>query len=118
MMRNSIIYAGSMLLPFGLLLAGCAKSAKPEASQKTTASKQAEEGVPNAAVTAAFAELSTDDRAIALKQRVCLVSGELLGEMGAPIKVDVNGQPVFICCEGCREELLAKPDEYLAKMNK
>ena len=38
--------------------------------------------------------------------------------MGAPIKVDVNGQPVFICCEGCKDKLLSKPEEYLAKLKK
>ena len=38
--------------------------------------------------------------------------------MGTPIKVDVNGRPVFICCEGCRESLLAEPAKYLAKLSK
>lgn len=69
-------------------------------------------------VAAAFATLSSADRALAEKQKICPVSGEALGAMGAPIKVDVNGQPVFICCEGCKEDLLAKPEEYLAKLNK
>jgi hypothetical protein len=36
--------------------------------------------------------------------------------MGTPKKVDVNGTPVFICCEGCRGSLLAEPDKYLAKL--
>ena len=33
-----------------------------------------------------------------------------------PIKVDVKGQPVFICCEGCRDSLLDNPDKYLANL--
>jgi hypothetical protein len=36
--------------------------------------------------------------------------------MGPPPKVNVNGTTVFICCEGCRERLLAEPDKYLAKL--
>ena len=72
----------------------------------------------NAEVTAAMAKLSAEDRTLAEKQKICPVSGEELGSMGAPIKVDVKGKPVFICCEGCKEELLAKPDEYLAKLQK
>jgi len=36
--------------------------------------------------------------------------------MGTPIKVDVNGTAVFICCEGCRESLLEEPNKYLAKL--
>jgi hypothetical protein len=67
---------------------------------------------------AAFAELPADDRALAEEQKICPVSDEALGSMGAPIKIDVQGKPVFICCEGCKEELLAKPDEYLAKLKK
>ena len=42
----------------------------------------------------------------------------LLGSMGTPIKVDVSGTPVFICCEGCRESLLAEPAKYLAILRK
>ena len=41
-----------------------------------------------------------------------------LGSMGPPIKVDVQGTPVFICCESCREELLTNPDKYLARLPK
>ena len=49
-----------------------------------------------------LAELSPSDRAAAEKQRVCPVSGDLLGSMGKPIKVIVKGQTVFLCCAGSR----------------
>lgn|GEM_PF-377421 len=62
----------------------------------------------------ALAELPDDDRPLAESQKVCPVRGYLLGAMGAPPKVDVNGKPVFICCEACRKDLLAEPDKYLA----
>mgnify|MGYP002624458071 CR=1 FL=1 len=65
---------------------------------------------------AELAKLSPADAASAEKQHFCPVSGEMLGTMGAPIKVDVNGQQVWICCEGCREALLANPDEYMANL--
>ncbi len=67
---------------------------------------------------AELAKLSPEDAASAEKQHICPVSGDILGIMGPPIKVDVNGQQVWICCEGCRESLLENPDEYLAKLNK
>jgi YHS domain-containing protein len=38
--------------------------------------------------------------------------------MGAPVKMEVKGQTVFLCCPGCKDKLLANPDEYLAKLNK
>ena len=68
------------------------------------------------AVVAALAELSPEDRAIAERQRICPVADYRLGAMGTPKKVDVNGTPVFICCEGCRASLLEEPEKYLAKL--
>lgn len=67
---------------------------------------------------AELAKLSPEDAASALKQHVCPVSGEMLGAMGAPEKIDVNGQQVWICCGDCKDKLLASPDEYLAKLKK
>ncbi|MBI2480169.1 MAG: hypothetical protein HYV60_16520 [Planctomycetia bacterium] len=65
---------------------------------------------------AELAKLSPQDAASAEKQHMCPVSGEMLGAMGAPQKVDVNGRNVWICCDGCKDQLLEKPDEYLAKL--
>lgn len=65
---------------------------------------------------AELAKLSPEDADSAMKQHFCPISGEMLGVMGAPIKVDVNGKQVWICCEGCRDKLLADPDKYLAKL--
>ena len=67
-------------------------------------------------VVAALAKLPDADRRLAESQRVCPVANQPLGSMGKPIKVDVNGKPVFICCEGCRERLLGEPKKYLAKL--
>lgn len=65
-----------------------------------------------------LAKLSPEDAASAEKQHMCPVSGEMLGAMGPPKKVEVNGQQVWICCEHCEEQLLANPNEYLAKLHK
>jgi membrane fusion protein, copper/silver efflux system len=66
-------------------------------------------------ITAALAKLSVDDRKIAEQQRFCAVlNTSRLGSMGTPIKVMVEGQPVFLCCEGCREDALANPQATLA----
>tara|TARA_R110002072_G_scaffold282553_1_gene445535 strand:+ start:5905 stop:6633 length:729 start_codon:yes stop_codon:yes gene_type:complete len=50
-------------------------------------------------------QLSESDQRLAMKQRTCPVTGDLLGSMGKPIKVNVNGRMVFVCCQGCVEEL-------------
>ncbi|MHC4398939.1 MAG: efflux RND transporter periplasmic adaptor subunit [Planctomycetota bacterium] len=66
-------------------------------------------------IAAALAKLSPQDRALAKRQRICPVTELPLGSMGTPPKVDVNGVPVFICCEGCREGLLREPEKHLVK---
>jgi len=63
-----------------------------------------------------LAELSDADRAAAEKQRVCPVSGLVLGTMGKPYKVTVKGKAVFLCCPGCEEKIMKDPDTYLAKL--
>lgn len=68
-------------------------------------------------VQEALADLSPEDAAAVKAQRTCPVSGELLGSMGEPIKVDVQGRAVWICCDGCRQDLLDNPDQYLTKLD-
>lgn len=68
-------------------------------------------------MTEALADLSADDRESAMKQHVCPVSDQMLGSMGLPEKVDVNGQSVWICCDGCKDKLLADPEKYIAKLS-
>lgn len=63
-----------------------------------------------------IAKLPAAEAAAARKQRICPVMEKPLGSMGTPVQVDVKGRKVYICCEGCREELLAKPDETLKKI--
>ena len=63
-----------------------------------------------------LAKLLPEDAATAEKQHICPVSGKMLGTMGAPQKVEVNGQQVWICCPGCEGELRKNPDKYLAKL--
>ncbi len=73
---------------------------------------------PMAKMMPGLKELSPEDYGSAMAQHACPVSGEMLGTMGAPEKVDVNGKSVWICCDGCKDKLLADPDKYLAKLNK
>jgi len=37
-------------------------------------------------------------------QKICPISGGQLGEHGAPIKVKVGQETVFLCCQGCLKE--------------
>ena len=70
-------------------------------------------------VKLAMAELSPEDRKEAETQKFCAVMNtSLLGSMGAPLKLDVKGQPVFVCCAGCKSSALKNPDETLATVAK
>ena len=107
-----IACSGNFLIDSQMQLAGNPSlidpmKAKPEAELDETKSAE---------IIVAFSKLSADDRTLAESQRICPVTMLPLGSMGTPLKVDVNGTPVFICCEGCRESLLEEPAEYLAKL--
>lgn len=88
---------------------------KPKTS--STESTSADEQAAAAKIQASFASLTTEDRALAEKQKICPVSGGPLGEMGPPKKLNVAGHEVFICCEGCEKPLTSEPEKYLAKIN-
>jgi membrane fusion protein, copper/silver efflux system len=69
-----------------------------------------------AAIESVLAQLSPADRKLAETQRYCAVlDGSRLGAMGPPIKLLIEGQAVFLCCEGCREKALASPQTTLER---
>jgi Cu(I)/Ag(I) efflux system membrane fusion protein len=60
--------------------------------------------------------LSAADRVLASRQKVCPVTDEPLDSMGGPVRVDVGGRTVFVCCKGCEAPLRKSPEKYLAKL--
>jgi hypothetical protein len=125
---------GFGLVAVGLFVCvvGCAKDTPPAATPATTtedapatppsatdgAATTPAEGDQAAAakIEANLASFPAEDRALALKQKICPVSGEALGSMGPPIKLNVAGHDVFICCEGCEDPLVSDPAKHLAKI--
>jgi uncharacterized protein (TIGR03000 family) len=69
-----------------------------------------------AAIKANLAKLSPEGRKLAESQKFCAIEDNRLGAVGVPIKVMVKDQPVFLCCDGCKEKTLADPDKTLAKV--
>jgi len=49
-------------------------------------------------------ELSQRDQLRIAVQDICPVSGQRLGSMGAPRKVRVGKETVFLCCRGCLQK--------------
>lgn len=103
------------VLPVALAMFGVANlSLAHEGHDHAADQKKAE-----AKIKEALAKLPAADRALAEAQRYCPIeTDDRLGAMGAPIKVMVQGQPVFLCCEECRKDALAKPQETLATVAK
>lgn len=62
------------------------------------------------------------DKAVIAKQKdsyplaTCVVSGEKLGEMGAPVDYVYHNQLVRFCCGGCIEAFEKEPAKYLSKL--
>jgi YHS domain-containing protein len=62
-------------------------------------------------------ELDEADRKLAEQQKFCPKTGELLGSMGKPYKITLKGRVVFLCCDGCEEEVKKDPETYLKKLD-
>jgi len=83
-----------------LALAGCSAEVPPEQKPATPPATGA---APAGAPAASAYPLAT-----------CVVSGEKLGEMGEPVKIDYQGTEVRFCCNKCVAEFNKDPKKYLA----
>lgn len=101
---------GNFLIDSQMQLAGNPSLIDPTRAEPLPDEKMSE------TILAALSKLPPAERSRAEQQRICPVTMMSLGSMGAPAKVDVNGEMVFICCEGCRESLLEHPKQYLEKL--
>jgi hypothetical protein len=104
----------------GIALAGCqsnvSNSGTEAASDKGPVQASPESGI-EAKVASMLGQLSPEDRKLAESQKFCAVmTHERLGGMGVPLKLDVNGQTVFVCCKGCRGKAQKNPEQTLAKV--
>ena len=87
------------------------------AADKKDEAKAADKDKEEAEIRAELAKLPPEDRKLAEQQKYCVIEDDnRLGEMGPPIKLMIKGQPVFICCKGCKKQAEADPDKSLAKV--
>lgn len=112
MSRSIAFCTGSVAVALVTLMLGCS-SGDPAKPTTTTATEPAQTSTEeDTKVNEAMAKLSPEDRAKAEAQKMCPVSNEPLGSMGTPIKVTVDGRDVFVCCDGCVDELKANFAKY------
>ena len=119
-MRRYVYFWGATsiaLMTLGSL--GCGGSpdpASPPTVEQDEHARYADEDQPEE-VRGALAGLSPEDRQSAERQRICPVSGQLLGSMGEPIKLEVEDREVWICCAGCEGPLRYDPEQYIAELD-
>src|SRR5262249_39905673 len=78
------------------------------------APKPKDEG-PEGEIRQNLAKLSAADRRLAEAQKFCAVNNDSrLGSMGVPVKLMLQGQPVFLCCGGCESGARANVPRTLA----
>ncbi len=71
----------------------------------------------DAKLQAAFKKLTPADRTLVEQQKFCpILENSRLGSMGVPVKVMVDGKPVFICCPACEKSATDEPQETLKKL--
>ena len=91
---------------------GADQSPASSASAESSTAAQKEQA---ATIKANLAQLSEEDRELAVAQGYCAVMVKNpLGAMGPPVKVMIKDEPVFLCCEGCERKALADPKKTLA----
>jgi hypothetical protein len=91
---------------------GSSSKAPPSKANPAAAKKDAE-----AEIQANLAKLSPEDRKLAEAQRFCAVENEnRLGSMGVPMKIMLQDEPVFLCCDSCETRARAHADRTVAKV--
>jgi hypothetical protein len=83
-----------------------------------TTSPAPQDGTKTAKFKAQLAKLSAEDRRLAEQQGFCPESQSPLGSMGVPVKVVLQGQPVFLCCAGCVDDAKQHPEQALEAVAK
>jgi uncharacterized protein (TIGR03000 family) len=69
-------------------------------------------------VEANLAKLNAEDRKAAEKQGFCALQNTVrLGAMGTPVKVMLQGEPVFLCCAACRDRAQSNAQKTLDTAN-
>lgn len=124
---DKVVAAGSFLLDAETRLTGGASSTYFGASGGVQGGERRSAITAEAAlvededakIKAALNKLSTPDRRLAEAQELCPIQQDTpLGKMGVPLKVFIKGQPVFLCCVGCKEDAQSNPDQTLDRVQR
>src|SRR5262249_50402397 len=97
-----LIYARTPLKPPAAALHAAGNSSTARNVKPSTPAVERPKADDETQIAAGLAKLRGPDRRLAQEQRYCAVNRDnRLGAMGAPVKLVLQGEPVFLCCEGC-----------------
>ena len=125
MSRLAFVFSCCAVMTTAVWLSGCDTASKTDSSKSGdghsghddhAGHKSGDGDSDHDEIEKALAKLSPADRAAAERQKICPVADERLGSMGTPIKLNVQGRDVFICCEGCEKDLRDDPEKFFAKL--
>jgi hypothetical protein len=63
-----------------------------------------------------LAKLSPALQKIAAEQQFCPITRNRLGAMGTPVAVELKGQTILLCCEGCEDRARDNPQRTLDRL--
>ena len=119
---ENVVSRSAFLLDAQMQLQGNPSLIDPEKATVKTSTKTTMKDPKDKELTPAESEeiqkamepLSQADRALATSQVICPVTEVRLGSMGmgTPIKLEIEGRAIFICCEGCRDGMVEEPARY------
>jgi Cu(I)/Ag(I) efflux system membrane fusion protein len=117
---DEVVTAGSFLVDAETRLAGGLRSmytgtGGPDSERAAPRPSMPED--EDAQVHAALAKLSRADRNLAEAQGSCPILESRLGSMGRPVKVVIEGRPVFLCCSGCQKQARRDAKRTLAAVD-
>lgn len=115
---KTLFVLGAIVTLGAISLFGCQKTAATQADATGTVAATEKTPIPPELekYKDAIQKLPKNEWAAVYKQKTCPVSGGLLGAMGTPIKVKVDGRDVYICCAACKKPLEEDPKKYLDKL--
>ncbi len=88
----------------------------PSATRGSESNSPGTSSGPSEKERANLAKLAEADRKRAEGQRVCPITDLPLGSMGVPFKMTVQGTPLFLCCEACKDQVAKDPQAALTKI--
>jgi membrane fusion protein, copper/silver efflux system len=117
---DKVAGAGSFLIDAETRLSGglgSNYSSEPNPKGPTAKARLSADEDAEAEIKVALDQLSPEERRLADAQEVCPITGLRLGSMGVPVKTNLKGRTVLLCCTSCPSKAKANEQGTLDKID-